>query len=208
MTELNDGYGDNLTVDEVLGQYESWLHARAHQMLASTDHRHEDLVQEGRIAMWRALQQHDPAKGALPSWLTQHATWHMHQVLSRGGTWTGKPRGASTSRVEVKVHSVESLDQILHPDADSGRAADTAAGGATPDLAEEAMQAYHRGEIAEAIALLSAGQQRYVRLRFVEDLKGAEMKDAFGYDPSALWNSARNGAKYKLRAHLSHLEAA
>lgn len=203
---ISDGYGDKLTIDETLADYDSWLHARAHHLLPSTDHRHDDLVQEGRIAMWKAYGQHDRAKGALPSWLTQHANWHMREVISRGGKWTGSPPRSGNSGVDVKVRSVESLDAHLTPESD--HSPDDAAAGVAPDIADQAMGAYHRGEIAEAIGLLSEAQQRYVRLRFAEDHRGAEMKDAFGYDPSALWNSAKNGAKHKLRAHLSHLEAA
>lgn len=203
---LSDGYGDSLTVGETLADYDAWLHARAHQMLPSTDHRHDDLVQEGRIAMWRAHADYDPAKGALPAWLTRHATWHMREVLSRGGTWTGRPPRPSTSRIPIRVRSIESLDAHLAPD--DGGPADDAAAGTVPDIAERAMAAYHQGEISEAMALLSTAQRRYVRLRFVDGMKTAELKTAFGYDPSALWNSAKNGAKYKLRRELSHLEAA
>ncbi|WP_428957806.1 RNA polymerase sigma factor [Streptomyces sp. cg35] len=206
MNELNDGYGDALTTDEVIGEYESWLHARAHQMLSPADPRHDDLVQEGRIAMWQALDRHDPVKGALPSWLTQHATWHMRDVLTHRDRWTGRPARSGNSGVDQKVTHVESLDAHLDPG--DGQPSREHVAGITPDVADEAMIAYHRGEISKALDLLSDSQKRYVHLRFFDDLKGAEMKAQFGYDPSALWNSPRNGAKHKLRAHLSHLEAA
>ncbi|MFE7403063.1 sigma factor [Streptomyces sp. NPDC057557] len=45
----------------------------------SSDSRHNDLVQKGRIAIWQAYDRHQPGRGALPSWLTRHAT--MHQRL-------------------------------------------------------------------------------------------------------------------------------
>lgn len=203
---LNDGYGDRPTVDETLADYDAWLHHRAHQMLPPTDHRHDDLVQEGRIAMWQALTRYEPEKGALPAWLTRHANWHMTQVAARGGTWTGKPRAASTSRVEVKVRQVSSLDALLAPGGD--RLADEAAGGVTPDFADVAMEAYHRGEIAEALAGLTSAQRRYVEARFWGGARTAELKRLFGYDPGALWRSPKYGAQRRLARSLAHLNAA
>jgi len=96
-----DGYGDAPTIDEALADYDAWLHHRAHQMLPPTDHRHDDLVQEGRIAMWEALARHDPGKGALPAWLTKNAAWRMNTVLSRRDGWTGRPMEAQPSGVRT-----------------------------------------------------------------------------------------------------------
>ncbi|MFB7222412.1 RNA polymerase sigma factor [Streptomyces sp. NPDC056227] len=202
----NDGYGDTPTVDEALADYDAWLHRRAHQMLPSTDHRHDDLVQEGRIAMWQAYRQHDPAKGALPSWLTQNATWHMREVLARRGKWTGSP-GRWQGRHPVQDLPTESLDVLLDP-SDGGRRDETA-GGVVPDIADVAMTAYHRAEIVEALAGLTAGQRRYVLHRFWGDAVGAELKAEFGYDPKALWSrSGRPAARDQLADSLAHLNAA
>lgn len=203
----NDGYGDTPTVDETIADYEAWLHHRVHQMLAPTDHRHDDLVQEGRIAMWQAHSRHDPDKGPLPSWLTQHATWHMKEVLARRGKWTGSP-ARRDGRHEVQDVPEVSLDALMTP-ADDGRPADEAAGGVSPDIADAAMQAYHRGEIVRALEGLSAKQRRYVLLRFWADAAGPELRAAFGYDPKALWSRPNSpAARQKLASSLAHLNAA
>lgn len=204
--QINDGYGDRPTVDETLADYDAWLHHRANQMLSPTDPQHDDLVQEGRIAMWQALARYEPGKGALPAWLTRHANWHMKEVVTRGGTWTGKPRAASTSRVEVQVRSVSSLNALLAPE--DGRPAWERAGGVTPDFAEVAMEAYHHGEIAQALSELTQAQRRYVAARFWGDARTAELKQLFGYDPGGLWRSPKNGAQRRLARSLAHLNAA
>lgn len=204
----NDGYGDTATVDETLAGYDAWLHRRAHQMLPSTDHRHEDLVQEGRIAMWQAHGQHDPARGAMPAWLTQKATWHMRDVLARrgDGNWTGSP-ARRDGRNAVQDAPTDSLDALL--DATEGGKTDTDAGGVLPDIADVAMIAYHRAEIVEALEGLTEGQRRYVLLRFWGDAAGPELKAEFGYDPKALWRRpGRPAAQDRLAEALSHLNAA
>ncbi|MFJ4473288.1 RNA polymerase sigma factor [Streptomyces sp. NPDC089424] len=204
-TPYNDGYGDTATVDESLAGYDAWLHRRAHQMLPPSDHRHDDLVQEGRIAMWQALNKHDPAKGALPSWLTQHATWHMREVLDRRGKWTGSP-SRRDGRNAVQDAPTTSLDALLAPV--DGQPGDETAGGVVPDFSDVAMTAYHRQEIAEALAGLTEGQRRYVLLRFWGDVVGRELKEAFGYDPKGLWSSPKRAARERLADSLSHLNAA
>lgn len=202
----NDGYGDTPTVDETIADYEAWLHHRAHQMLPPADHRHDDLVQEGRIAMWQAHRKHDPRKGALPTWLTQHATWHMREVLARREKWTGSPSRRS-GRNAVQEAPTTSLDALLNPDGD--RPPYEAAGGVVPDISETAMGAYHRQQIAEALEGLTEAQRRYVRLRFWGDVVGQELRDQFGYDPKGLWSSPKSpAARERLARSLARLNAA
>jgi RNA polymerase sigma factor (sigma-70 family) len=203
----SDGYGDQPTIDETLADYDSWLHHRAHQMLPPTDHRHDDLVQEGRIAMWQAARKHDPSRGALPAWLTQKATWRMQEVLARRGQWTGRP-SRHAGRNEAQEPVTTSLEALMAPVHEGGRDNQTAAG-VVPDVADEAMAAYHRGEIAEALEGLTDLQRRYVLLRFWGDAAGPELKQAFGYDPKALWSrTGRRAARDHLADSLAHLNAA
>lgn len=183
-------------MDDLLKDYESWLHRRAYQ-LNSVPERHDDVVQEGRIAMWQAYKKHDPSKGSLPAWLTQHATWHMKEVLSRGGTWTGKPKKETTSRIPVKVQEVHAVDFTESREGLSG---------SVRDHSETAGMAYHWREVRSAVQSLPEAQQAYVQHRFGGDKRHTELKGEFGYDPSALWNSKKNGAKYKLREKLAHLQ--
>lgn len=70
--------------DEVLAEYTHWLYATAGRLLGSfADPDLDDLVQEGYIAMWRALRSYDESQGALPAWLTAKAEWRMRTVASR-----------------------------------------------------------------------------------------------------------------------------
>lgn len=202
----NDGYGDVPTIDESLADYDAWLHHRVHQMLPPTDHRHDDLVQEGRIAMWQAHGSYDRKKGALPTWLTQHATWHMQEVLARRGKWTGSP-ARRDGRNAVQDAPTVSLEALIRPDDGSPGAEDVV--GVVPDIAETAMGAYHQQQIARALDGLTEGQRRYVLLRFWRDAAGRELRDAFGYDPKGLWSSPKSAAaRERLAQSLAHLNAA
>lgn len=180
-----DGFGDQLSA------YESWLHHRAHQMVQGTRLRptgddHDDLAQLGMIAMWKALASFDPDKGALPAWLTMKANGAMKDALRPAPTKHGLD-----SSLEVLLDSVDDFtpDELV----------------ANPDLLAGVVNAYHAGEIARAMDALTPKQQEYVRLRFWEGLSTRELTARFGYDPSGLWNSKKNGAKYKLQKVLAHL---
>ena len=66
--------------DGVLADYHRWLYRVARSL--TRDHFEvEDLVQEGRIAMWRALQMWD-GDFNLTAWLTLAAKRRMTKVVS------------------------------------------------------------------------------------------------------------------------------
>lgn len=163
--------------DDILREYLGWLRKTAGNMIGFGDPSLDDLVQEGYIAMWRALKNFDRSKGSLPAWLTAKAHWRMLEVVQR--------------RRSIDV----TLDDVDEDDL------------AAPDLIERIEIAYHDGEIARAISELSSQQRRYVIARFWLGLSGKEMVElgVFGYDPSALWTSRKNGARWKLQETLRHL---
>lgn len=102
MTYSIDPLVESSDVNALIADYEAWLHKRA--WLIGGSNSHDDLVQEGRIAMWQALGSFDPDKGALPDWLTRHANFHMLQCRQRGH-WTGKEKksvGATRSGIEKR----------------------------------------------------------------------------------------------------------
>ena len=72
---------------------------------------------------------------------------------------------------------------------------------AAGDLLESVTEAYHNGEISEALNVLTANERRYVSLRFWEELTHAEIAEKFGYNPGAVWTQA----KKKLKPKLQHL---
>lgn len=131
----------------VLEDYHRWLHATANR-ISDSHGDHDDLVQEGRIAMWRALETYDESLGSLPSWLTRAALQRMRDVA-----WGhGQPFGHEAVRGQKAVEEGPSLDAM------------------TEDERELVMgrveQAYHDGELLAVLRTLSAPQQEYVFLRF------------------------------------------
>lgn len=188
-----------------LPDYRRWLHRVANDLLPPESPDHDDIVQEGYVAMWRALGTYDPARGTLPSWLTGAARLRMHEVAHGHGQWTGRPATRGSRSVEAAV----SLDALTAADPDH------------PSLAvmlDDVEAAYHHGEIAEAIASLSPAQRRYVFARFWLGLDPAartpEMRALVAEVPVLrqrwLWSgtSKQRGARQRLAERLAHLVAA
>lgn len=222
-----------------LSDYERWLHKVASGMVGPD--RHDDLVQEGRIALWKALQRANLEDPGLPGYLTRAAKGRMIDVATgqrrqtgheapegkvvtndRGREARAKIRdflaahpgasgreialgtGLSPSTVSVQRKRLDVDQEIEEPGSldalkDAGYDAPQES-----DLLEGIVLAYHYGEIQQALEVLTENEQRYVRLRFWEGLSTPELKVAFGYDPSAIWRTAKN----KLRPVLEELLAA
>ena len=200
--------------DDIITRFEPWLQKTARSIAGSTSPNLDDLIQEGRLALWNALETYNPSRGALPSWLVYKARYRMYEVV-QGKPWTGQP---------PRFHGKQGIQEPNRPvslDESPGRTFGPGAGANEPRSAqvppprdqradtEAADLAYHDDEIKAALSKLTPQQRRYVAARFWEDMTTAEMKDeVFGYDPSALWNAKGNGAKRKLREALAHLEDA
>jgi len=167
-----------VTGEPDLGAYRGWLQKVAGNMIGFGDPRLDDLIQEGYIAMWKALSTFSSSRGSQDWWLKYKAHGRMLEVVRR-----------TVHRNEDELS--EAPEEAL----------------AAPDLLEALELAYHEGEIAEAISRLTPKQRRYVVARFWLGLSGNEMKQlgVFAYDPSALWNSRKNGARWKLQESLQHL---
>jgi hypothetical protein len=71
---------------------------------------------------------------------------------------------------------------------------------------EDAMLAYHDGEIAKAVGTLTPSQRKYVMARFWGGMTDREMvtEGVFSYDAHALW-TAKDGARDRLAQELVHL---
>lgn len=196
----NSPDADNLrsNAETILGRYESWLWRVARSLAGTSSLYVEDLVQEGRLALWQALRSYDPERGSLPSWLTCKARYRMHEVV-QGKPWTGQP-----SRLHGRYSAAEPATLSLDADLRNGATlADYVAGG---DDLEGTELAYHDAELSAAISRLSPAQRRYVESRFWAGMTEEEMKtEVFGYNPVGLWYSKKNGARKKLRQDLGHL---
>jgi DNA-directed RNA polymerase specialized sigma24 family protein len=155
--------------------FEAWLQHTAQQMDAPG--LTEDLIQEGRIAMWRNEQRRGVTHAG---WMTTAARQRMRDVAWNGRSQWGSERGTQERSV-VPVASVDEFEgEWWAPHQD--------------DFAEWAALAYHHGELARAVGSLTAKQQECVRVV----LAGGIMNPA----QRAAWVDARR----KLRALLQHLE--
>lgn len=92
---------DLLDAARILADYDAWLRREAAYALpdGARSRDHADLVQEGRIAMWRSLKSFDPDKGALASWITRAARVRMRD-LAHGH---GQPLGHEPNRGSVEA---------------------------------------------------------------------------------------------------------
>jgi RNA polymerase sigma factor (sigma-70 family) len=130
----------------IIHDYEKWLHAAANRIGRPEDH--DDLVQEGRVAMWRALESYNEDLGALPSWLVRAAENRLKDLA-----WgKGQPTGHEAVRGKRQVEEVVSVDSMEADEVDG--------------LMGYVEEAYHDGEIIDAIRHLTPKQQEYVFLRF------------------------------------------
>lgn len=133
-------------IAEVLGDYRRWLYKVAGDMLGTGSQEVDDLVQEGYIAMWRALGTYDEARGGLAIWLTNAARWRMGDVMRRQH-WTGTPTAGAHHRERPGIPvEARHLDRMV--------------------VAGELEMAYHRGEIARALASLTPGQREAIYRKF------------------------------------------
>lgn len=85
--------------------------------------------------------------------------------------------------VDVEVQASISLDALM-----DGTDFDITAAG---DVIDGIIKAYHRGALAEHFSRLTDNERRYVELKFWEGLSPSELKEAFGYEPHAVWRGAR-----------------
>ena len=171
-----------IDVENTLKNYEGWLRQQALTISPSGD-QVEDLMQEGRIAMWQSLSRYDPEKGSLASYLTTAAYYRMGSCLKEH-RWTGSQK-LSTKFVH-RVPAVP-LNEVPTEEVPFPSSADIS---------------YHEKEIRESINQLSPRQRQYIEGRFYTDLPS---KDNISH---GVWDGTNTsvGAKAILRNKLKHLE--
>lgn len=86
--------------NQALQQYTGWLHTVARNM--TDDSLHDDLVQEGYIAMWRALGTYNPDKGALDYWLKRSATNRMRSVVTGETMTTNQEKKSRNGTTQIR----------------------------------------------------------------------------------------------------------
>lgn len=195
---ISDGFGEALTIDEQIARFDKWAHVVANSRLAPGHPDHDDLVQEARIGIWEALVKHDPALGALPSYVTRAAKWKMDDAIERR-KWTGQETTRGVPRHDRDRYT-DSLDALI-----DGGLGDLLA---AAEVLESVTLAYHYGEIQQALDSLEPVQREYVYLRFWMGLSGAEIEAKTGVKPSTQLFRFKRNVVPALRARLGHLAGA
>lgn len=167
---INDGYGDEPLIWERpfdFDEFRKLLHLLANDMRPYGDPLHDDLVQEGAIAMWRAHKTFDPKKGNYFTHMRMVAKKRMLDIASLrksmmrdeslGNRNHAEPRGERLFSYEFAVDQAED-DQtpvealLLDP--------------TQPDVFDHVQSGYHRGEVMAALRELDEPVREYVVLRF------------------------------------------
>jgi DNA-directed RNA polymerase specialized sigma24 family protein len=107
------------------GAYHNWLYKTAADFLPGGyyDTDIDDLVQEGRIAMWKAYEAYDDCKGTLAPWLTNAARMQMKGIAHSHNRWTGHTsRRGYTDAMSKNVSRPLALTALLEaPEFDERR---------------------------------------------------------------------------------------
>ncbi len=216
MSGLSDGFGEQPSVDSTIKAHERWLYATAYDLSPGQNVHIEDLVQEGRISMWHAIQTHDESLSPLSPWLYRHALRRMRHVAWKDGAPTGHTRQAG--RPEVRPSTSIEAEAAHHSSEEGGSAHDVVAMlFGLVDTIDEIEIAYHHGEIMGALQALTPKQRAYVYARFwcgIDAPAGSRnegVKQAKEQNPlmrrDVLWtgNRTTTGAKQRLAESLAHL---
>ncbi len=177
-----DSWGD------ILKNYENWLYYYARVLEPSRPWTHEDLAQEGHIAMWKALRSYDPLKGSLPSWLTTAAKMRMRDISWRNKPLTGEPSAKGHIREKPATPVDTDWDWVQESVG-------------SQELQESILMAYHQGEIYDAVASLPPRQREYIFRRFWLGETDKSIRNVIPNSPR-VWGPAREELSRKL-AHLA-----
>jgi DNA-directed RNA polymerase specialized sigma24 family protein len=147
--------------NEILQQYYPWLRKTAGNLIGFDDPWLDDLIQEGYIAMWKALQSHDPDKGPLVPRLMFLARQRMLNVGYGHHRYTGHEAVRGSQEAEVSAHYDELPDREY----------------AMPVTTDEP---YVEPSLTDALSALPPKQREYVFVRFWI------ANGAFGRTPSVI----------------------
>jgi RNA polymerase sigma factor (sigma-70 family) len=182
---------------ELLLRYRPRLRRKAIGMTLQFPQWAEDLASEGWIALWLATRTYDGRDGVtLDYWLMRNAYDRMRVMIRH---WTAQCRDAR--RTELAGDPWEKINAYSDGPTREFTSTDTVWIGMTTDLTG-IENAYHYGEIAQAMAELTPRQREYIYLRYFRGFDTAELTAHFGYPPKTVGQQARRN----LAKSLSHLE--
>lgn len=198
---INDGYGDaTVEVEDPLPDHEQYLTKVALGVVRAHDPRFHDTLQEGRIEFWKAYRAlSDKTDTDRFRFSMNRARWRMRHVVYRNEPYVG--HASMSGRPEVKPSM--SLDQPMGGDQNF------TVGDLLAEVAlEEIEEAYHQGEIVQAINALPVQHREYVYRRFWLGYTAAEIADQFGTTRTSIYSRWHQTIRPALVKSLSHLVGA
>jgi RNA polymerase sigma factor (sigma-70 family) len=154
---------------EIVARFDSWTKKVADDFTRSVNgDGFDDLVNEGRIAIWRSLERFDPDLGHVASWVTRAARTRM--VSFHFGK--GREFGHTPLRGSREVERSFVLDAVEDHGTDplTSRAA-------MPSHEDDVIR---RKDVADALLGLTEKDREILRLRFWEDLTWEEVAARVG----------------------------
>jgi DNA-directed RNA polymerase specialized sigma24 family protein len=192
---LQDGFGDDLSVEEFLQSNERLLKLKAGDRLRghgdATDV-WDDVLQEGRIVQWQVLAKRPDAPR---SYVSAAMSNRIGEVISRG-TWTGMETHQGRPVDPLRRRDRASVDDETLQLADVVDAV---------DVLDEVLTGYHHGEIYQAINALTFTQRRYVFSRFWLGMSNAEIAAERGLSKGEMERQWRVNIRPQLVAQLEAL---
>ena len=165
MAGIQDGFGDDLAIDEYIREHEGLLRLKAAERTRGNRNSNDtwdDILQEGRIVQWQVLQRRPDAPAAYVSAAMSNRI--MECILR--GTWTGMSRTHGKPLDPLRRGDRDSVDdETLQLD----QVVDQA------DWVEHALLGYHQGQILKALDELTFTQKEAVVLRFWGGMTYAEI---------------------------------
>lgn len=180
---ISDGFGDALTTDELVENFQRYAHYWAHQ----TQHRpadHDDIAQEAMISVWKAaVRKGTGAASGYYATAAKNAAVGLASGKRRMTGYDGIPRPSRPEEVE--------LSPALLLEA--------------PEILAAVEWAYHAGELAEVLSALPEPDHAYVVMRFWYGLNDIEIAAQTG-DRRGYWNDRwKRNIKPVLARQLAHL---
>lgn len=175
--------------------------AAAAARLMRRDHAdYDDIMQEGAVAFWRAYDGEETVGLALHA-----AKLRMRHALATAPQRPFQPTGHEGLPGHIAAKTTAILDRPVGEDG-SGTLADLMIPGI--EALEGVEMAYHRAELAAALADLRAEDRAYVARRFWEGLTDSEIARELGVGTSTIHNRWARRIRPALLGALGHLQAA
>lgn len=190
MSGIDDGFGDELSIDERITANERLLKLKASERNREPEF-WDDVLQEGRIVQWQVLSKRPESA---PAYVSAAMSNRLNEVITRR-SWFG-----SEAKRGHPVDPIRRKDRYSFDDPDFG---DIAGAASTIDAV---IFAYHEGEILKALNGLTERQKTYVYLRFWEGLSTPEIAAKFDLSKQAMEAEWRTKTRPALVERLQHLK--